>query len=258
MLAALALAPVAFAGQEQVAAPTAPPTPPTVFSNSRVIVEWTAGADHADKVDARSDAEVEFQGDLDNRSFQLVEVESGQTAAGAIEELRASPGVLLAERDAAIATNSIPNDPEFDQLWGLQNGGLGINGFLGAVPGADVNAPLAWSRTVGDPAIVVADIDSGYRFEHPDLKNVAWTTTATESSMTSMEPTSSATTAKHQQPTATRPTKTCSAADTASTLPAQSVPRAATASASPASPKTSASCRCGSAPASRSKKSPAA
>src|SRR5881394_3321365 len=178
MLAALALAPVAFAGQEQVAAPTAPPTPPTVFSNSRVIVEWTAGADHADKVDARSDAEVEFQGDLDNRSFQLVEVESGQTAAGAIEELRASPGVLLAERDAAIATNSIPNDPEFDQLWGLQNGGLGINGFLGAVPGADVNAPLAWSRTVGDPAIVVADIDSGYRFEHPDLKNVAWTNTA--------------------------------------------------------------------------------
>lgn len=178
VLAALALAPAALAGQEQPAAPTAPPTPPTVFSNSRVIVEWTAGADHAEKVDARSDAEVEFQGDLGNRSFQLVEVESGQTATGAIEELRASPGVLLAERDAAIATNSIPNDPEFDQLWGLQNGGLGIDGFPGAVPGADVNAPAAWSRTVGDPAIVVADIDSGYRFEHPDLANVAWTNTA--------------------------------------------------------------------------------
>ncbi len=32
----------------------------------------------------------------------------------------------------------------------------------------------AWDRTVGDPATVIADIDSGYRFEHPDLANVAW------------------------------------------------------------------------------------
>lgn len=178
ILAALALAPPALASQEQPAPPAAPPTPSTVFSSSRVIVEWAARADHADKVDARSDAEVEFQGDLGNRSFQLVEVESGQDAKGAIEELRESPAVLLAERDATVATNSIPNDPEFDQLWGLQNGGLGISGFVGAVPGADVNASAAWNRTVGDPAIVVADIDSGYRFEHPDLENVAWTNTA--------------------------------------------------------------------------------
>lgn len=108
ILAALALAPAALAGQEQPAAPAAPPTPSTVFSSGRVIVEWAAWADHTDKVDARSDAEVEFQGDLGNRSFQLVEVESGQDAGSAIEELRARPAILLAERDALVATNSIP------------------------------------------------------------------------------------------------------------------------------------------------------
>ena len=174
---ALALAPTALAGQEQPAPPAAPPTPSTVFSNSRVIVEWAGGADHADKVDARSDAEVEFGSDLGNRKFQLVEVEPGQTARDAIQGLREDPAVVLAERDASVATNSIPNDPEFGQLWGLRNTGLGINGFSGAVAGADVNAPLAWDRTVGTPTTVIADIDSGYRFEYTDLNDVAWTNT---------------------------------------------------------------------------------
>lgn len=177
-LGALALAPAALAGQEQPAPGAAPVTPPTVYSDSRVIVEWAANADHVDKVGARSDAEVAFDGDLGNRSFQLVEVEPGQTARGAIQELRTNPAVVLAERDASVATSSIPNDPKFGQLWGLQNTGLGIDGFTGAVPGVDVNAPAAWDRTVGAPATVIADIDTGYRFEHPDLENVAWTNSA--------------------------------------------------------------------------------
>lgn len=177
VLATLALAPAALAGQEQPAAPAAPPTPSTVFSNNRVIVEWAAGADHADKVGARNEAEVEFQDDLGNRSFQLVEVEPGQTARDALGELRESPAVLVAERDASVATNSIPDDPKFGELWGLQNGGLGIDGFSGALAGADVNAPAAWDRTVGEPTTAIADIDTGYRFEHPDLENVAWTNT---------------------------------------------------------------------------------
>jgi subtilisin family serine protease len=153
----------------------APPTSAAVFSNSRVIVEWAPGTDRVDRVDARNDAGVDFDSDLGSRSFQLVEVQPGQTASEAIEELRESPGVLLAERDAAVSTNSIPNDPQLGELWGLQNTGLGIDGFSGALAGADVNAPTAWDQTAGSPATVVADIDSGYRFEHPDLANVAWT-----------------------------------------------------------------------------------
>jgi len=175
VLAALALAPTALAGEEQPAPPAAPPTPPTVFSNSRVIVQWARGADHPDRVAARSDAEVDFGSDLGNRSFQLVEVEPGQKARKAIRELRADPAVVLAERDATTALNSIPDDPDFGQLWGLQNTGLGVHGFTGAVAGADIGAPAAWNRTVGTPTTVIADIDSGYRFEHPDLANVAWT-----------------------------------------------------------------------------------
>ncbi len=167
--------PAAPAAQEQPAAPAAPPTPPTVYSSDRVIVEWAAGADHGDRVEARNDAEVDFKSDLGNRSFQLVEVEPGQTARDAVRELKADPAVAVAERDGYSAPNAIPNDPLFGELWGLQNQGFGIDGFAGAIAGDDIAAPGAWARTVGDPATVIADIDTGYRFEHPDLENVAWT-----------------------------------------------------------------------------------
>jgi len=168
-------APVAFAAQEQLAPPAAPPTPPTVFSTDQVIVQWMPKASHTDKVEARNDAEVDYTSDLGNRSFQLVEVEPGQTANDAVRALEADPVVAVAERDGSSAPNAIPNDPLFGELWGLRNLGLGIDGFSGAISGDDVNALGAWLRTVGTPSTVIADIDSGYRFEHPDLENVAWT-----------------------------------------------------------------------------------
>jgi subtilisin family serine protease len=174
-LGALALAPTALAGQEQAAPGSAPTTPPTAYSDSRVIVEWTDDADHVDKVDARGDAEVAFDSDLGSHKFQLVEVEPGQTALEAISELEANPAVAVAERDGHSALDSIPNDPLFGELWGLGNTGAGIQGFATAIPGADGNAPAAWDRATGASSTVIADIDSGYRFGDSELGAVAWT-----------------------------------------------------------------------------------
>ncbi|HEU4600042.1 MAG TPA: hypothetical protein VFS26_09855, partial [Solirubrobacterales bacterium] len=145
------------------------------LSSTRVIVQWRRGADHADKVSARDGAEVDFEAELGEPLFQLVEVEPGQSAAVAARELAADPAVAVAEPDGYRQLDAVPNDPLFSQLWGLQNTGAGVNGFSGALPGADVNAVAAWDRTVGTPTTVVADIDSGYRFDNGDLGPVAWT-----------------------------------------------------------------------------------
>ena len=61
----------------------------------------------------------------------------------------------------------------FGSLWGLQNLGQLVAGVSG-LSGADIAATLAWDRTVGDPSVVIADIDTGYAFDHPDLAPVAW------------------------------------------------------------------------------------
>jgi subtilisin family serine protease len=175
LLSFLLVAPVAPAAPDEAAAPAIPPTPPTTFSPNRVIVQWAPAADRGDRAQARAEADVAFTSNLGDRDFQLVRTEPGQTPAAAVAELEADPAVVLAERDGYRTPNAIPNDPLFDQLWGLRNTGAGIDGLSGAMAGADIGAPAAWDRSVGSPAVVIADIDSGYRFEHPDLAPVAWT-----------------------------------------------------------------------------------
>ncbi len=165
----------ATAAADRAVPPSAPPTPPATRSADELIVEWAGQADRSDRIEARGEADVSFESDLGNRRFQLVSVRPGQTAAEAVSSLEADPSVAVAERDGYRAINALPNDPLFGQLWGLRNLGTGIDGFNGAIAGADINAPAAWNRTVGSPSIVIADIDSGYRFEYEDLNSVAWT-----------------------------------------------------------------------------------
>jgi subtilisin family serine protease len=153
----------------------APATPATVFSKTDLIVQWARGADHVDMVAARADAVFYFDGDVGNRRFQLVEVEPGQSAGEALSSLESDRAVAVVERDSYSVPHAVPDDPLFDQLWGLRNLGTGIAGFGGAVADDDINAVAAWDRTVGEESVVVADLDSGYRFEHPDLAGVAWT-----------------------------------------------------------------------------------
>jgi subtilisin family serine protease len=175
LLALLLAAPAAEAAVDRPEPPAVPATQPTTFSASDVIVQWMPGVDRPEKIKARSDADVTVAHGLGDPRFQLVSVEGAQTVAEAIEALGADPAVALAERDSFSTPNAIPNDPLFDQLWGLRNLGDGIDGFSGAVAGDDLDALGAWARTAGTPSTVIADLDTGYRFEHPDLESVAWT-----------------------------------------------------------------------------------
>lgn len=58
----------------------------------------------------------------------------------------------------------IPNDALFDQLYGLHN-----TGQTGGTADADIDAPEAWQITTGSHEIVVAVIDTGIDWNHPDL-----------------------------------------------------------------------------------------
>lgn len=74
------------------------------------------------------------------------------------------------ERDSWIKSATVPNDPSFPSLVGLKN--TGQNG--GAVD-ADIDATAAWDLTTGSSSVVVAVIDSGIDYNHPDLAANIWT-----------------------------------------------------------------------------------
>jgi subtilisin family serine protease len=62
-----------------------------------------------------------------------------------------------------------PNDPMFDEQWSLLN-----TGQNGGTAGADIRATLAWAKTTGSRKVVVAVLDTGVDYRHPDLAGNMW------------------------------------------------------------------------------------
>src|SRR5438045_3799455 len=75
---------------------------------------------------------------------------------------------------AGRAAGSEPNAPSSGSRWGLESIGQQVNG-ASSKPGADVSAPAAWDLTTGSPSVVVAELDSGVDYTHPDLAANVWT-----------------------------------------------------------------------------------
>ena len=80
-----------------------------------------------------------------------------------------APSVLHAAADPVAF-----NDPLFDRQWFLYNNGNKQMFGSTAVAGADVKARDAWRLTAGDPSVVVAVLDEGVKYTHPDLAANMW------------------------------------------------------------------------------------
>lgn len=72
--------------------------------------------------------------------------------------------VEFAEPNYIYHPDVIPNDPYFNQQWALHN-----TGQTGGTPDADIDASDAWDTTMGDDEVVIAILDSGVDYTHPDL-----------------------------------------------------------------------------------------
>ncbi|MFU8844083.1 MAG: S8 family serine peptidase [Bacteroidales bacterium] len=67
----------------------------------------------------------------------------------------------------------IPDDELYGYQWSLNNTGLNIPSQPGT-PGADIKAEAAWNVIKGNPDVIVAVIDQGIQFDHPDLAGNMW------------------------------------------------------------------------------------
>jgi thermitase len=172
-LATLALPAGALAAQDRPVADV-----PAGAIPGHVIVVWKPGATRDERLTARDGADTGYVRALGDPQFQLLRPQAGQSLADAIAALREDPNVQTATRDTYDAPQATTNDPLFNQLWGLQNVGANVDGFSGALPGADIDALAAWDRTRGTSSTVIADLDTGYRFDAPDLAPVAWSNPA--------------------------------------------------------------------------------
>ncbi len=94
-----------------------------------------------------------------------------KTTPQLIQELSRDLRFAVVEPDYIRTVDSvIPNDTDFEDLWGLHN-----TGQEDGTEDIDIDAPEAWELTTGSNSMVVAVIDTGIDYKHPDLQANIWT-----------------------------------------------------------------------------------
>jgi subtilisin family serine protease len=122
-------------------------------SVTRVLVRFDSDATAAQRADIRSDAGVDRTANLAVKGLELVDPKPGVSVDDAVSDLEQADGVLYAEPDHTIHATAVPDDPGFDDEWGL-----GV-----------IRAPEAWDVTTGSPGVTVAVVDTGMDATDPDL-----------------------------------------------------------------------------------------
>ena len=100
---------------------------------------------------------------------------SGMTSAQLAERLTKDGEVEYAVPDERKRRMAIPNDSLYFSgpvSTGPATGQWYLRPNAGAVK-SSIDVQAAWDITIGSPTIVVADLDSGIRFDHTDLQRVA-------------------------------------------------------------------------------------
>ncbi|TKB62414.1 MAG: hypothetical protein E8D49_01540, partial [Nitrospira sp.] len=127
-------------------------------------------------LDSASKATVAVAGGQVIKSFaggeervQHVKLNKGENVEDGLERYRHSPAIEYAEPNYLHQLAAIPNDTRFTSLWGLHN-----TGQNGGTADVDIDAPEAWDITTGSSNVIIAVIDSGIAYDHPDLAANMW------------------------------------------------------------------------------------
>lgn len=100
-----------------------------------------------------------------------VEIPRKITKVGDVGRRSGTPWRKLMALPKAAPSNYPFNDPLFGGQWPLYNDGT-IN--ANAQAGADINVLPAWEKTAGRSDVIVAVVDEGVEYTHPDLAGNMW------------------------------------------------------------------------------------
>jgi subtilisin family serine protease len=133
-----------------------------------LIVGFQPGVSQAEQA-----AVLEHAGAKNKKSFKQIRAHLVGTPDKKVDAtakaLASDPRVAYVEPNSILTIASGPDDPSFSQLWGLNN-----TGQTGGTPDDDIDAPEAWDLETGSSYVVVAVVDTGVDFSHPDLAAQQW------------------------------------------------------------------------------------
>jgi len=133
------------------------------YKNSKINLQTASGRVTANSFNrSKSLAHKEY---LEKSNISLLKISDGKSVEEKITELKNNPNVDYTQPNykkypATISTN----DPDRGLLWGLDN-----------IADKDIDAPEAWAVNEGtNGTVIVAVIDTGVAYNHPDLSANMW------------------------------------------------------------------------------------
>ena len=144
------------------------------FVPHEILVKFKPGTDETAKAIVRQQLDARLVNVINSIRVEYWQLPIDTDTIEAVDLLNNMPVIDYAEPNYLYSPQLLPNDPDFNRSWYLNNTGQEINGARGR-SGADISAPGAWDMETGNQDMVIAVIDSGVAFDHPDLKDNVWT-----------------------------------------------------------------------------------
>ena len=134
------------------------------FVPGELIVQFRSSASTAARSSALRTRGARLMEGLGQKGLALVKLPEGASVTASAQSLENDPTVEFAEPNyISHLTATVPNDPRFADLWGLNQ-----------AADHDIDAPEAWDLNTGSGSVIVAVIDSGVSYTHPDLAGNIW------------------------------------------------------------------------------------
>lgn len=128
------------------------------FKPDEVLVKYKSGATEGQMFALNSKKGGKLVRKLRLINWQQIRLPQGASVADIIASYKSNPLVENAEPNYRVHTVGNPNDPSFSTQWGMTK----------------IQAPAAWNKTTGSNNVVVAVIDTGVDYTHPDLAANMW------------------------------------------------------------------------------------
>jgi len=141
------------------------------YVQGEVIVKFKQGILEKESSDIHRSIGAQVIRRIKRLRIEVIKIPKDMTVIEAIKKYMENPAVEYAEPNYKRRILIIPNDPYFSQQWSLHNEGKMMN----AVADADMDMPEAWDIKTGSKDFVVAVIDTGIDYGHPELGPNMWT-----------------------------------------------------------------------------------